>query len=330
MKATAHRAFLALLLVDCGHCGDPSPVPEDHFCKDATKCHGPAACGVPTCDGSLCGVSYDRPGTPCPGGVCDEHYMCVLCLTDGMKDADETDIDCGGAGCRRCVVGEACKKSSDCTTNLCGTNAKCVESNTSCISGAQDGKETGVDCGGPECEKRCGPGQGCNADSDCAGESPKKDGKCLDHHCCAAPCEGPCNTCTDGTGACRFTVKNTKTNQCASSGDTCDGAGHCTSCNDGAKNNDETGFDCGGKVCPPCGIAAPQDNPNCIDDADCKSRTCVAGRCSNAECDDGEKNHGETAVDCGGPCGSTCGLGATCSIKADCLSGNCEGGFCAP
>ena len=46
-------------------------------------------------------------------------------------------------------------------------------------------------------------------------------------------------------------------------------------------------------------------------------------------CSDGLRNGNETDVDCGGSCGSTCGIGKICSSNPDCSSGNCSAGVCA-
>jgi hypothetical protein len=43
------------------------------------------------------------------------------CL-DGIKDADETDTDCGGSTCAPCLTGKACIKNSDCVSNMCKNN----------------------------------------------------------------------------------------------------------------------------------------------------------------------------------------------------------------
>ncbi|MHA1649433.1 MAG: hypothetical protein ACTSYB_04485, partial [Candidatus Helarchaeota archaeon] len=45
---------------------------------------------------------------------------------DGIKNQDETDVDCGGAICPKCPVGKACLVDSDCITNYC-VNGTCKE-----------------------------------------------------------------------------------------------------------------------------------------------------------------------------------------------------------
>jgi len=74
-------------------------------------------------------------------------------------------------------------------------------------------------------------------------------------------------------------------------------------CNDGRRNGNEQGVDCGGS----CPTACPV-GPSCVD---------------------GIQNQNETDVDCGGSCG-TCGNGKFCNGNGDCASGNCSGGTCEP
>ena len=111
----------------------------------------------------------------------------------------EIDVDCGGPLCatlaapKRCPIGGPCLNDVDCATGICdeypgraGTPAIFAEGVTAvtvniagvfvvnttlvrgrCVSCA-DGTETGVDCGGTTCEKRCSIAQGCRSDRYCA------------------------------------------------------------------------------------------------------------------------------------------------------------------
>ncbi|CAF0991713.1 unnamed protein product [Adineta steineri] len=45
--------------------------------------------------------------------------------TDGIKNHDETDVDCGGTACsKKCLPQQGCKSNSDCTSNNCNTTTK--------------------------------------------------------------------------------------------------------------------------------------------------------------------------------------------------------------
>jgi hypothetical protein len=46
--------------------------------------------------------------------------------TNDVKDADETDVDCGGS-CDGCALGKVCNATSDCLENATGVNVRCVD-----------------------------------------------------------------------------------------------------------------------------------------------------------------------------------------------------------
>ncbi|MBL0025175.1 MAG: hypothetical protein IPO98_09275 [Saprospiraceae bacterium] len=83
-------------------------------------------------------------------------------------------------------------------------------------------------------------------------------------------------------------------------------------CNDGIKNGNETGVDCGGSCapCPTCNDGIKNGNETGID---------CGGSCPVCPtCTDGIKNGTETGVDCGGicaPCGSC--INISVEIKTD-------------
>ena len=87
--------------------------------------------------------------------------VCFSC-TNGVKDGDESGVDCGGAsGCAPCGGGAACLVASDCASNMC-VDGLCV----SFTNDVEDGHETCVDGGGPAPDV-CGEGEGCEMASDC-------------------------------------------------------------------------------------------------------------------------------------------------------------------
>ncbi len=213
----------------------------------------------------------------CPSGVCNvARGECdPASCTDGVKNGQETDIDCGG-GCKPCDSDKACKAGGDCTSGVCadkGTGQKCQPpSNT---DGVKNGTETGVDCGGTG-NAKCPTGQGCASAGDCTSDV-----------CKASTCAAP----TPGDG-----VKNgTETDvdcggpdspRCAD-GLVCNGDVDCTSdvckdsngtkrcqvptTTDGKKNGSETDVDCGG-------VAV---NPRCKAGKACALGTdCASGGCN--------------------------------------------------
>ncbi len=134
----------------------------------------------------------------------------------------------------------------------------CVQA--TCTDGVQNGNETGIDCGGPDCPvcpPTCTDGiqNGSETGIDCGGPD----------------CEA-CPTCTDG-------IQNGD-----ETGIDCGGScpDLCPTCTDGKQNGSETGVDCGGPDCPPC--------PTCTDGIqngnelgiDCGGSDCPA--CPQEDC----------------------------------------------
>ena len=129
-------------------------------------------CKSPVCTGNVCGTVDASKGQSCSdkgGVVCDAAGTCVsMHCMDGVADADETDVDCGGATCSPCGDGAFCLLGKDCTDKVCSLG-KCAA--PSCADGVQNGTETGIDCGGAACDamgKTCAPGNGCLVLADCA------------------------------------------------------------------------------------------------------------------------------------------------------------------
>ena len=139
----------------------------------------------PVCPNLYCGgVDCPGCGETAPNNVCAlgsdcvsdqcEALVCTSC-SNGVKDAvsAETDVDCGGALCGKCIVGQDCGADSDCSTGKCdsGTN-KCRELTPSdtCTDAAKGEMETDVDCGGPQCVSiglPCALTKECTANADC-------------------------------------------------------------------------------------------------------------------------------------------------------------------
>src|SRR5262249_3694379 len=46
---------------------------------------------------------------------------------DGLKNGDESDVDCGGTKCAGCATGLACNVDKDCAGNGCNYQKKCVD-----------------------------------------------------------------------------------------------------------------------------------------------------------------------------------------------------------
>jgi len=93
--------------------------------------------------------------------------------SDGIKNQDETDVDCGGTVCPPCGDGATCNVASDCTSGHCqAATSPCSDGANRCIpthffDGVQDGPESDVDCGGPPYLIACATGQQCLSNCDC-------------------------------------------------------------------------------------------------------------------------------------------------------------------
>lgn len=204
-----------------------------------------------------------------------------------------------------------------------GASTKCDGGGGSptCTDGIQNGNETGVDCGGPDCSP-CQSGCTDNevtvsitldnypeetswsmtndsgqtvASGGTYGSQPDgstvSEDLCLPDGCYTftindAYGDGIC--CSYGNGS--YSVTDA-TGSLASGGsfasseatNFCLGGGPAPTCTDGVQNGDETGVDCGGPDCDPCEVPPT--------------------------CDDGIQNGDETGVDCGGSSCAPCQTG---------------------
>ncbi|MCE7892594.1 MAG: hypothetical protein DYH12_23295, partial [Sorangiineae bacterium PRO1] len=246
--------------------------------------------------------------------------------TDGKKNGDETDQDCGG-GCGPCDNGKGCKSGADCNSKVCDKNQSTC-SPPDCTDGQTNGQETAQDCGGPACPK-CADGKACSAGSDCGSAV------CIANICATPTCgDGAKNgdeTGVDCGGACVTSQSKT-----CKDGDGCVAAADCQSgicigipktcaaptCVDGVKNGGETDLNCGGGSCPEC-----EDGKQCLAAGDCTSGVCTGNVCQVPKCDDTVKNGSETDQDCGSAC-PKCADTKVCAAATDCQSGVCLGNKC--
>ncbi|MFP4402987.1 MAG: hypothetical protein ACLFPJ_01385 [Candidatus Woesearchaeota archaeon] len=138
--------------IDCGlHCPP---------CENGVRCFTDNDCLLSNC------VQTDS------GKICKE----PSCF-DGIKNQDETGVDCGGLNCVPCKSGNVCLIDSDCLSSSCVKNV-CEEINI-CENGEPDYEkgETDIDCGGP-CEA-CEINKKCNLDNDCQESLVCQRGFCL-------------------------------------------------------------------------------------------------------------------------------------------------------
>ena len=205
------------------------------------------------------------PGCPAPDGGTGPT------CTDGDKNGQETDVDCGGSSCARCADDKACDVGSDCAGGTCSSGTCHTPT---CTDGEKNALETDIDCGGPACGK-CADDKGCSNGSDCTSKV-CAGGTCLAPACgdmvqngdeTDVDCGGAtCSKCDVGEG-------------CAADGDckggTCGVDGKCAAtCTDGVKDGDETDVDCGGATCAGCAVTK-----GCATGPDCETGVCEGSVC---------------------------------------------------
>jgi hypothetical protein len=266
-------------------------------------------------DGKDCKVGADCVSLSCQAGKC-----AAPTSSDGVKNGDETDVDCGGSTGKLCADTKGCKAAADCISKSCQAG-KCAA--PTATDGIKNGDETDVDCGGSS-GKKCVDNKDCKAAADCASLLCNGTGKC------AVPSvDGVKNgdeTDVDCGGA--------NTPKCADA-KMCVTGMNCTSLvcvgkicqaptpTDGVQNADETDIDCGGSSGIKCA-----DAKMCKASADCNSLVCTNSLCQPPTDTDGVKNGGETGVDCGGTSPKKCGDGGGCNAGVDCSSQVCGVGTC--
>lgn len=140
----------------------------------AARCALDKECDVGSdCESGFCGAR----GSAKPGVCLADHCK------DGVRDADEGGIDCGGATCAKCPNRIVVISQTFCGSEIWNGHA-CV-ANT-CEDRIKSGDETGADCGGPTCARRCGFGLGCAVNADCMAGAPV--------------CDSSYRTCLRGVG----------------------------------------------------------------------------------------------------------------------------------
>jgi hypothetical protein len=276
-KLAAHVGALifAALIVGCPTAatdtpGDADAAPPD---IDAAVDTGPPCSRMTT----LCGPNKACMGPPdCASGLCRDDVCRDIAPADGVKNGDETDVDCGGTKAPACTDNKGCLVAPDCTSSVCVGGICQPPSPT---DGVQNGDETGKDCGGAKAPK-CAAGEGCNATADC--DKIKCDTvmkKCLP----AAHDDGILNLDETGIdcGGPTMTVARCPTGEGCAVVTDCDNVlcnGMSKLCDpptatDGLTNGTETDKDCGG--------GAPTNAPRCVFDKGCTADTdCANGGCS--------------------------------------------------
>ena len=166
LVAAASALVMACNTTDPGAAADDAGAPADE--TGTTTPPGPLPDGaVP--DANVVPAQTCAKASDCPSGVCNlatKSCMAATCK-DGVKNAVETDVDCGG-DCAKCDALKGCTVVKDCISGVCadtdGKGKKCqAPTNT---DGVKNGNETGIDCGATG-NPTCADGQTCVVRDDC-------------------------------------------------------------------------------------------------------------------------------------------------------------------
>ena len=277
--SNSFRMGLATLAVAAFVAGCPSSATDTPADADAGPDIDSAIETGPPCSRMTtpCGANKACKGAPdCASGLCRDNLCHDVAPADGVKNGDETDVDCGGTKAPACTDNKGCVVAPDCTSSVCIAGICQPPSPT---DGVQNGDETGKDCGGAKAPK-CPAGEGCNATADC--DKIKCDTvnkKCLP----AAHDDGILNLDETGIdcGGPTMTVARCATGEGCTVTTDCDNVlcnGMTKLCDpptatDSLTNGTETDKDCGG--------GAPTNAPKCVIDQKCKAGTdCTSGGCS--------------------------------------------------
>ncbi|MGK3960454.1 hypothetical protein WMF38_46295 [Sorangium sp. So ce118] len=262
----------------CELCRDrPATCPPPE-CSSDTECAGPPdpRCGVGRCVGGKCTLEI-TPG-PIVAGVRGD-CMRDLCMADGRVESMPDPYDVYDDG-------------NQCTHDLCdqGTRINAPLAGLLCpVTGAGRCYEAQcVECLSEDPTVHCPPGLACIGML------------CVPPHCgnsttdrtlgeTARDCGGPCGRCDIGERCASGTDCNTGVCEM--------GVCKVPTCDDGVRNDSESGVDCGAPSCPRCPAGE-----GCRTGEECASGVCWAGACEAPSCTDGIRNGGEKDIDCGGAC----------------------------
>lgn len=253
-------------------------------CQSDAECPGPpdARCGVGRCVQGDCVLEIN------PGPLASQL----------RGDCQRLDCDVTGAVVPIADPSDFYDDGNQCTYDSCGPSGALNEplpNGLACpvSGGGRCWEGACVDCAvaDPNMDD-CPPGFGCY-------ETVCVPGHCFNFQTDTAlgetdrDCGGPCHPCPPG-------------DTCSTGTDCIDqicGGAVCRvpTCDDGVKNDAETGLDCGAPSCPLCG-----PGQGCETGADCSSGVCWAGVCEAPSCFDAVRNGEEAGVDCGPTCSVPC------------------------
>ena len=181
---------VSLVCAEAGVCNAATGTDEVKNGDESDVDCGGTTTGAPRCD---LDEGCVRPAD-CVSLVCGADGKCDAPLgTDGVKNGDESDIDCGGTttGARRCEPEETCNRGADCAEKVCNGAGSCAF--PAYNDQQKNGNETDVDCGG-DLAHPCATGKICAAHTDCSSKGCDYTQHCAERASC---------TQQDGGDTCR-------------------------------------------------------------------------------------------------------------------------------
>ena len=175
MGAASIASFVLVGTSACSGADDSAAAPNPNGKDQGAACTDGSECKSLTCKEGKC-TAFVAGGNP----------------KDGVRNGDETDVDCGGEAAPACADGKACKVGDDCASGAC-TGGKCKAPAPD--DKIKNGDETDVDCGGTKAPK-CGTDKACESNADCASDACSYAKKCAEFKSCTGHFGG--DTC--GTG----------------------------------------------------------------------------------------------------------------------------------
>lgn len=168
----------------CGTCGSGSYICDG---AEGVTCNGDeGSAALNECGGctelanevgDVCGVCETEVWA-CNGTdalTCDTSIACPTC-DDGIRNQDESDVDCGGDTCDPCGQDEMCGDNADCDSGLTCDGGTC-QAPPACDDNRMNGTETDIDCGGDTCDP-CATAEMCGDNGDCRSNATCNGGIC--------------------------------------------------------------------------------------------------------------------------------------------------------
>ena len=178
-RASGGLLFAALAAIAFGACSTEGPGGQGTNVAPSGNPNGKDG-------GESCAKDYDCKSGVCANGTCaDAPGGPTPTSTDGKKNGDESDIDCGGSrpNAPRCATDKSCNVAADCESKVCASSKRCAA--PSATDRVQNGDETDVDCGGTTtAAPKCAAGKGCKVHADCASDGCDAQKKCAISRSC--------------------------------------------------------------------------------------------------------------------------------------------------